>query len=261
MKEAFAQISTPEGAMRAFTTHPEEGGPFPAVMIFMDVWGLREELYEIARRVATVGYYAVVPDFYHRLGTVSFDYRDAQNKVLSVASLPKAQRDLVEGTLAKLTNVMVVQDTGALLNFLAAQPLVRSGEKGAIGYCMGGRHAFCAATHYPSEFGATAALHGTALISKRPDSPHHRIADMRGEVYCGFGERDPHTPPALVAELAERMRSAKVRYRHEVHSGAEHGYALPCRDVYDSRAAARDWELIFAMFHRRLPAQGRPVPA
>jgi carboxymethylenebutenolidase len=261
MKEAFAQVATPEGVMRAFTTHPEEGGPFPAVVIFMDVWGLREELYEIARRVATVGYYAVVPDFYYRFGNIAFDFRDADNKVISVARLPEENRALVEGTLAKLSNGMVVSDTGALLHYLASQQKVRRGEKGAIGYCMGGRHAFCAATQYPEEFGAVAALHGTALISKRPESPHLRIGELRGEVYCGFGERDPHTERPLVAELAELMHRARVRYRYEVHAGAEHGYALPSRDVYDSRAAARDWELIFSMFDRRIPAHGRPVPA
>jgi len=241
--------------MRAFATRPSEGGPFPAVVIFMDVWGLREELYEIARRVATVGYYVVIPDFYHRQGpAVSFDFRNADNKVISVARLPEADRQAVEGALARLTNAMVIDDVRALLGFLAAQPEVIDGPKGAIGYCMGGRHAFCAATQFPDEFRATASLHGTALISQKADSPHLRVARMRGEVYCGFGENDVHTPPALVAELAGLMRKSDARYRYEVHKGADHGYALPYRDVYDAQGAARDWELIFAMFQRQMRA-------
>jgi carboxymethylenebutenolidase len=225
------------------------------VVIFMDVWGLREELYEIARRVATVGYYVAIPDFYHRQGpAVSFDFRNAENKVISVARLPDADRKAVEGALARLTNAMVLKDVGALLGFLAGQPDVRRGAKGAIGYCMGGRHAFCAATQFPDEFRATASLHGTALISQRADSPHLEVARMRGEVYCGFGQGDVHTPPSLVTELAGLMRQADARYRYEVHPGADHGYALPNRDVYDARGAARDWELIFAMFQRQLRA-------
>ena len=64
MHEKFAQIATPSGRMEAFVTHPEQDGPFPAVIVFMDVFGLREELYDVARRIATVGYYAIVPDFY-----------------------------------------------------------------------------------------------------------------------------------------------------------------------------------------------------
>ena len=38
-----------------------------------------------------------------------------------------------------------------------------------------------------------------------------------------------------------------------IHEGAQHGYALPNRDIFDPHGAARDWEQIFAMFHRRIP--------
>jgi len=57
MKERFIDIETPSGRMETFVTHPEHDGPFPAVIIYMDIWGVREELFEIARRVGTVGYY------------------------------------------------------------------------------------------------------------------------------------------------------------------------------------------------------------
>ena len=54
MKERCISIPTPSGAMETFTTHPDRGGPFPAVIVYMDIWGVREELFDIARRVATV---------------------------------------------------------------------------------------------------------------------------------------------------------------------------------------------------------------
>src|SRR5262245_44546952 len=56
MKERFVDVATPDGPMDTFAVHPEAGGPFPCVVVFMDIWGLREELFDIARRVATVGY-------------------------------------------------------------------------------------------------------------------------------------------------------------------------------------------------------------
>ena len=46
--------------------------------------------------------------------------------------------------------------------------------------------------------------------------------------------------------------NAEVRYRGHVHVGADHGYALPDRDVFDKFAANRDWEYIFAMYRRQL---------
>jgi len=57
----------------------------------------------------------------------------------------------------------------------------------------------------------------------------------------------------MVRELEEILKPCPVRYRFTLHPGAEHGYSLPDRDVHDKRAAARDWELIFAMFHRQIP--------
>ncbi len=61
MRERVVEIETASGRMPTFVTHPEQDGPFPAVIIYMDIWGVREELFEIARRVGTVGYYCMVP--------------------------------------------------------------------------------------------------------------------------------------------------------------------------------------------------------
>jgi dienelactone hydrolase len=78
MKERMVEIATAAGRMEAFVTHPEEGGPFPAILVYMDVFGMREELFDVARRVATVGYYAMVPDFYYRNGRVRLCFSPRQ---------------------------------------------------------------------------------------------------------------------------------------------------------------------------------------
>jgi carboxymethylenebutenolidase len=117
---------------------------------------------------------------------------------------------------------------------------------------MGGRHVFRATEHFPQRFKASASLHGTELVTAAVDSPHLAVRKGSGELYCGFGDRDRHTPRATVNALAESLAHAPLKYRFEVHGGADHGYALPDRDVYDKRAANRDWEIIFAMFHRQL---------
>ena len=117
---------------------------------------------------------------------------------------------------------------------------------------MGGRHVLCAAGHFPETFTASASLHGTGLITDESNSPHLLAEKLRGELYCGFGENDPYTPPPLVKQLEELMAPSAVEYRHQVHAGVGHGYALPDRDIFDARAAARDWEIFFAMLRRRL---------
>ena len=253
MNERFVEITTPAGRMETFVTHPEQDGPFPLVILYMDVWGLREELFEIARRVGTVGYYCMVPDFYYRQGRVRHEFRDAQNRMISLHALDEARQQQVTTPGRRLSNQMVVDDTGAILDFVRRGEPVRPGGMGAFGYCMGGRHVLCVAGHFPEQITASASLHGTRLISDAPDSPHLLVKQFRGELYCGFAETDPYAPLSMVEELGGLLRPCAVTYHHAVHAGALHGYALPNRDIFHASAAARDWEMIFAMFHRQIP--------
>ena len=75
MIEQTLDIGTGEGAMETFFNRPEAGGRFPAVIVYMDIWGVREELFDIARRIAAAGYCGIVPDLYYREGRKRFDTR------------------------------------------------------------------------------------------------------------------------------------------------------------------------------------------
>jgi carboxymethylenebutenolidase len=251
MIEKFVDIETPAGRMDAFVAHPN-GAPRPAVVIFMDAWGLREELFDVARWVADSGYYCVLPNTYYRQGKVRFEYRNARAEMRSMECLPWRVQEAVRAQMRALTDRMVVNDMQSVLDFLAHEP-VRPGAKGVLGYCMGGRHALYVAGHYPEEFRATASLHGTNLVTDAADSPH-RLADrFRGEMYCGFAEQDPLAPPSMISTLADLLGDrSNVRYHFEVHRGTERGYSLPDRDIYDESATKRDWEKIFAMLARQL---------
>jgi carboxymethylenebutenolidase len=252
MIERQLNVPTASGTMEMFAVHPSEDDPFPAVVIFMDIWGLREELCDIARRVATVGYYCMVPDFYYRQGKIRNEFRDDKSRMITLDRLDKQSQEKVLAPLRNLTDAMVMDDTQALLAFIDKNQPVKRGAIGSIGYCMGGRHVFRAAEHFPDRFQASASLHGTELVTDSKDSPH-LAKTITGELYCGFGENDRHTPVTTIGAIDRAMRGRDVRYRREIHKNAEHGYALPDRDVFDKSAANRDWELIFAMFQRRIP--------
>ena len=64
MQEQIIDLKTRSGAMETFICHPDRGGPHPAVLMLMDAPGIREELYDMARRLGTVGYYVMVPNLY-----------------------------------------------------------------------------------------------------------------------------------------------------------------------------------------------------
>jgi carboxymethylenebutenolidase len=252
MIEKEIDIPTADGRMDAFVVHPEQGGPFPAVVIFMDIWGLREELFDVARRIAAAGYHVTLPNFWYRRGKVRYEYRDDKGRMRSILDLPQAVQDELHDNMNRVTDPMAMADTGAILQCLKGEP-VRAGAKGALGYCLGGRLAILASAFYPDDFRAAASLHGTRLVNDTPESPHRLIEKYRGEIYCGFAEKDHLAPPETIATLARLLAErGNVRYRAIVHPGTVHGYSLPDRDVFDKAATDRDWENILPMFARQL---------
>jgi carboxymethylenebutenolidase len=79
-------IETSDGQMNTLVTYPEDGGPFPVVLFFMDAMGKREELHEMAGRIAAVGYYVLLPNlYYRRVREYVPDWTDEDKKTLGKA--------------------------------------------------------------------------------------------------------------------------------------------------------------------------------
>jgi carboxymethylenebutenolidase len=262
MIESMAEIETPDGRMDTFVCHPEQGGPFPSVFVLMDIWGLREELFDIARKIAVVGYHCIVPNFWYRQGRVRFEHRDAKDRMLSFEHIPDETKLAMRKQMGLLTDEMAMADIRSALDFLRTQP-VTGGPKGAIGYCLGGRYALQVAALYPDDFRVAASMHGTRLVTDSALSPHKLAAKCKGEIYCAFAEHDDFGAPPIRQALLEAYSACpNVKYHPALHQNSIHGYALPNRDIYEKRAADRDWETIFAMFRRNLNApRGAPASA
>ena len=245
MIEHIEEVVTAAGTMPTFAVHPSEGGPFPVIIFYMDIWGIREELRDIARQTASCGYCCLLPDLFYREGLVRNEFRDANGRMTTLEKLTDAQKEQVRGPLRRLSDAMVMHDTDGLLKSISSLASASSEKVTAVGYCMGGRHALVAAGTFPDQFAVAASLHGTALVHEGEPSPHKVAARSRGHLYCGFGELDPHARPSVVEALKTEFHNST--YRYVVHAKAHHGYALPDRDVYNKFAANRDWELIHAM--------------
>src|ERR1700712_2730287 len=127
MIEHHLDIPTADGAMNSFVVHPEEGGPHPVVLFCMDAPGKREELHDMARRLAAAGYFVVLPNLYYRRS------RDFQ---LSERSEPAMAR--MFSLMATLDATTTECDTAAMLRFVDAEPAADAGRIGAVGYCMSG---------------------------------------------------------------------------------------------------------------------------
>lgn len=242
MIEQHLDIPTPDGAMNSFIVHPEEEGPHPVVLFYMDAPGKREELHDMARRLASVGYYVVLPNLYYRR-TREFELK---------ARTPEAMKPMFE-LMDSLSNGMTVRDTGAMLKFVDAQPQAKRGRVGAVGYCMSGPFVFAAAAAFPERIGAIASIHGARMVTDQDDSPHRMAPRIRCETYVACAETDIWAPPEAIAELEAALQRARTPHRIEWYPGAQHGFVFPRREgVYHQASAERHWERLFGLFRRNL---------
>ena len=252
MKEQTLNITTPDGDMVTFLAMPSGGGPFAPVILFMDIWGMREQLRDVARFVAREGFACAAPSLYYRRDDTHFDHRHGDGKTKSIFALDPVDRTKMLKYAEHLTDKMAVSDAFSLIQQLRKIDGVSQGFAGCFGYCMGGRHAVRVAAAYPQIFHATASLHGTALATGVPDSPHLGAARIKGEIYFGYGELDAYTPPDVIETVRNAFEQSSATLIEQVHLSTDHGYAIPDRDVYSEPASSKDWETIFGMFRRQL---------
>jgi carboxymethylenebutenolidase len=239
MIEREIDIPTPSGAMNTFVVCPDESGPFPVVMFLMDAPGKREELHDMARRLATSGYFVVLPNLYYR-------------RVREFVMTPESRAEMV-AHMNSLSNAMVCDDVLSLFDFLSGESSARSGSVGVVGYCMSGPFAFAAAAAFPEKVAAAASFHGVRLCTEAEDSPHLDAERISAELYFGCAEHDEWAPPEMIEALARHLEEAAARYRIEWYPGTHHGFVFPNRgEIYRKTAAETHWSRLLALFQRNL---------
>ena len=158
------EIATKDGHTTTFISHPERGGPFPVILFYMDAPAIREELRDMARRLATSGYYVMLPNLYYRSGVMELG---------PIPPDPEApERKRMFELMASINIPLIVEDTKALLAHAETDKAANTTIVGAVGYCMSGRYSVNAATHFPDRVKAAASIYGTHLVTDQPDSPH-----------------------------------------------------------------------------------------
>jgi carboxymethylenebutenolidase len=242
MLEQTIEIPTKDGAATTFVTHPERDGPHPVILFFMDAPGIREELRDMARRIASVGYYVMLPNLYYRRG------------VMELSALPALPQEEAWARMFELMNSLsvplVMDDADALLDFADRDPAANKGPVGVVGYCMSGRYAINLAARYPQRVGASASIYGTHLVTDEPDSPHLVATKAAAELYFACAETDRWAPLETIQTLDTALKADGVRAEVEIYRGCEHGFAFPQRAVYDKAAAERHWERLFSLYRR-----------
>jgi carboxymethylenebutenolidase len=229
-------IPTPDGVCDASLHTPVGTGPWPAVIMFPDAGGVRATFHAMAQQLADLGYAVLLPNVYYRLGEIEpFD-------IQTVFTDPD-ERTRLMGLVSSVSKDSAARDTGAMLDFLAAQPEVADTKVGTTGYCMGGGLALTAAGRFPDRVGAAASFHGGHLATTAPDSPHLLADMMKATVYVAAAQDDASFDAEQFERLSTALSDAGVDHTLVTYPAA-HGFAVADNPTYDEAAAARHWQAL-----------------
>jgi len=240
MQEKTIDIETTQGSMQTFVVHPESDQPLPVVLFYMDAPAIREELYDIARRIASQGYYVMLPDLFYRFGTIRFPARNAKARAIWGAAM------------ANMSNEEVMDDTRAMLKHIDSESAARNGKLGCIGFCMSGRLVTTAAAVFPDRMAVICSMYGVGIVTAKEDSPHLGVDKIRGRCYFAFAETDSTVPSYVQPTLRSALDASAVNYRMDVWPGTEHGFSFPSREIYHKEASEKCWQIFFDMCREEL---------
>jgi carboxymethylenebutenolidase len=211
----------------------------------MDGLGIRPAMLEIGERLASHGYFVLLPDLFYRSGPY------APMVPHTVFADPEQRKMLMEKFLAPATPANIMSDTSVFLDYLVAEPDARAARIGTTGYCMGGLMSLTAAGTYPDRIVAAASYHGGRLATDAPDSPHRLAPHIKARVYVAGAVEDASFPDDMKARLEDALTSAGVDHRMETYP-AKHGWVFRDTPVYDTAAAERHWHTMLALFEATL---------
>jgi carboxymethylenebutenolidase len=215
-----------------FLVTPEGKGPFPAVIVIHEWWGLNDWVKDQARALAKEGYAALAVDLYR--GKVT-DKQEEAHQLMMGMPRDRALRDL-----------------RAAFAYLQGRADVRKDRIGAVGWCMGGGYALALATEEP-RLAAAVSYYGT------PPTGATMIANIKAPVLGNYGAEDKGPSPDQVKAFETAMKKAGKPIDVKLYEGAGHAFANPNNPWGGYReAAAKDaWGRTTAFFAKHL--KGAPA--
>ena len=177
---------------------PEGKGPFPAVVVIQEWWGLNDWVKEQARGLAKEGYVALAVDLYR--GKAATQQEDAHQLMMGLPP-DRAMRDL-----------------RSAYAFLQGRADVKKDRIGAVGWCMGGRYSLALATE-EAGLGAVVAYYGA------PPTDQMAIGRIKAPVLGNYGGEDKGPSPDQVRLFEDLMKKAGKPVDIKIYPGAGHAFA------------------------------------
>jgi len=224
-----AEIPVTGARLHAHLAHPAGDGPWPAVVVIHEIFGLNDHIREVAERFAGQGYLALAVDLFA-----------GRNRALCMARF-------MTGMLFDSLHHQGIRDLRASLDWLAARQDVIAERVGAVGFCLGGSFAIAWAAG-DQRLKAVAPFYAQ---NPRPFEAVQRLCPVVGsypgnDFTAGMGRR-----------LDEALDTVGVPHEIKVYPGARHSFFNDRNPARHDPAASEDaWRRTLAWFDERLRPPG-----
>lgn len=250
LQREWIEITVGGSPMECYRAQPSVDAvkpTWPAVIVLMEIFGVNSHIREVTERIAAQGYGAIAPNYYHRTTrNLELGYTEAD------VQTGRQHKDAT-------TRQGLLSDIRALITFLREDEKVSSKDRmGCVGFCFGGHAAYIAAGF--EEIAATASFYGGGIATFSPGGGAPTVShtpEIKGEMLCLFGEKDPLIPHADTVTIETALKEAGVR--HEVVRYPQTGHGFFCNQRVDYEASAADdaWNRVRALFKRNLKNRER----
>lgn len=217
------QLVDYEGPGEGYLAVPQGSGPFPAVVVIQEWWGLDDHIKSVVERFANEGYIAIAPDLYH--GHVASEPNEAQKLMMEM------EQDVA---LEEIQNAV---------NYLIGRDDVAPKKAAVIGFCMGGGLALQMAAK-GQNIAIVAPFYGRPLDAAA-------AAQVKVPIVGSYGEQDQSIQPDAVNAMAEQIRAAGQSVDIKFYP-AGHAFFNDTRDSYNAAAAQDAWQRTLAAFSQAL---------
>jgi carboxymethylenebutenolidase len=236
------EIPSASGAFGGYLARPAGSDRLPAVIVYMEIFGVNSHIRDVTERIAREGYVAVAPDYFHRTGPgVEYGYDDAGMQAgMKLLFALKADE--------------MIADAKATIAYLRSRKDVKGDAIGAMGFCIGGHMTFLTACETDVKVAASYYGGGIAGAQGPGGGPStlSRVPGIRGRILCLFGGQDAMIPHAQVDAIRNALAKAGTRHEVIVYPDADHGFNCDQRASYDEDAARDAWQKVVDAFAEEL---------
>ena len=235
------QVNNGDLAIAAYLATPQGEGPFPAVIVIQEIFGVNDHIRDITRRLAKKGYVAIAPAIYQRQAP-GFETGYTPEDI-EIGRVYKNQTKASE----------LFSDIQAVIDYLYALPSVKPLGVGCIGFCFGGHVAYLVASLEGIK--ATASFYGAGITTWTPGDGEptvRRTNQIKGTLYAFFGLEDASIPIEQVDEIEAALQKHQISHRVFRYPGADHGFFCDQRASFNRKAAEDAWEHVLELFSTTL---------